>query len=187
MPSNFDSVIGQHRVKEILRNSIRNDRLAHAYLFWGNEGIGKDALAIEFAKKILCERPGEIACGECASCKKMESLQHPNVTIIFPLPGTESEKNGTEEDVDNSTLAEIRSQIARKAVDPYFHIDIPKAKFILINSIRALKKESSLSAAESGKKVFLIFDADAMNDAAANALLKILEEPLEGTYFLLST
>jgi DNA polymerase-3 subunit delta' len=84
-------------------------------------------------------------------------------------------------------LREIREQTARKAQDPYFHIDIPKAKFITIGSIRGLKKESSLSSIDAGRKLFLIFDADAMNDQAANAVLKVLEEPTEGIVFLLTT
>ncbi len=187
MHSKFVSVIGQGRVKEILHTAMRNSRIAHAYLFWGNEGVGKDAVAIAFAQTLLCERSDETACGECASCKKMESLQHPNLKILFPMPGGDNEKNDEGEKIESDLLDEVRKQLSAKASDPYFHIDIPKAKFIRINSIRSLKKESSLSSAESGRKVFLIFDADAMNDAAANSLLKILEEPLEGTHFILTT
>ncbi len=187
MPSNWDRVIGQHRVKEMLQTAIRNDRLAHAYLFWGNEGVGKDALAIEFARTLLCEKGSETACEECSHCKKMELLHHPNLKLVFPLPGGDAEKNNDDENLDGDVLDHVRKQILEKAANPYFHIDIPKAKFIRIKSIRDLKKESSMSNVEKGKKIFIIVDADAMNDAAANSLLKVLEEPLEGTYFLLTS
>lgn len=185
MHSNLDKIIGQQRVKNTLQTAIRNQRLAHAYLFWGNVGVGKDALAIEFARILLCHKHGETSCGECSSCKKMETLQHPNLKLIFPLPGGDSEKKEDSESLETDVVDEIRKQIGEKAVNPYFHIDIPKAKFIRIKTIRELKKESSMSSAEPGKKIFIIFDADLMNDASANSLLKVLEEPLDGIHFLL--
>ena len=185
MHSNWDRVIGQDRVKDILRSAISNRRLAHAYLFWGSEGIGKDALAIEFARTLLCRTQSDTACGECPSCRKMDTLQHPNVKLIFPMPGGDGEKNEEGESMDSEILDEVRKQTAEKAADPYFDISIPKAKFIRIKSIRELKRESSMSGAELGRKIFIIFDADAMNDASTNSLLKVLEEPLEGVHFLL--
>ncbi|MBP6672337.1 MAG: hypothetical protein KA247_04280 [Bacteroidetes bacterium] len=185
MHSNWDRVIGQDRVKDILRSAVSQQRLAHAYLFWGSEGIGKDALAIEFARTLLCRSQSDTACGECPSCRKMDTLQHPNVKLIFPMPGGDGEKNEEGESLDAEILDEVRKQTAQKAADPYFDISIPKAKFIRIKSIRELKRESSMSGAELGRKIFIIFDADAMNDASTNSLLKVLEEPLDGVHFLL--
>ena len=185
MHSNWDRVIGQERVKKILKSAINHQRLAHAYLFWGDGGIGKDALAIEFAKTLLCRRQTDTACGECPSCKKMATLQHPNVKLIFPMPGGDGEKSEESDVLENDVLGEVRKQTAEKAANPYYHIDIPKAKFIRIKSIREIKKESSMSSAESGKKIFIIFDADSMNDPSANSLLKVLEEPLDDVHFLL--
>jgi len=184
---NTESVIGQHRVKKLLQTAIHTGRVAHAYLFWGESGIGKDALAIAFAKTLLCVKNGEKACNECSSCKKVEILQHPNLKLIFPMPGGDGEKSDGEDSLSNDVVEEVKRQITEKAKNPYFHIDIPKAKFIRIQSIRELKKESSLTSAEKGRKIFIIFDADTMNDAAANSLLKVLEEPLEDTHFLLVT
>ncbi len=185
MHSNWDTVIGQQRAKTTLQTTIRNRRLAHAYLFWGNTGVGKDALAIEFARTLLCHTQGDSACGICSGCRKMDILQHPNLKLIFPLPGSDGEKNDDGEPLEADVLHEVRKQIAEKAKNPYFHIDIPKAKVIRIKSIREAKKESSMSGAEQGKKIFIIFEADAMNDESANSLLKVLEEPLEGVHFLL--
>jgi DNA polymerase-3 subunit delta' len=189
MPSNWDRVIGQSRVKQTLQSAIESGRLAHAYLFWGYTGVGKDALAIEFARTLLCAKQGITACGECSSCRKMETLHHPNLKLIVPLPGGDapkkSDKDDDEPSVDNEVFEEIKKQTAEKAANPYFHISIPKAKFIRVISIRDIRKQSSMSGAEAGKKVFIIFDADAMNDEAANSLLKVLEEPLDGVFFLL--
>ncbi len=187
MHSNWDTVIGQSRVKRIVQTALRQRRVAHAYLFWGNEGVGADAVAIELARTLLCDTGMESACGTCPSCKKIDTLQHPDLKLIFPLPGGDGEKNEDGESVDTEVMEEIRRQTAEKAQNPYIRIEIPKAKFIRIKSIREIKRESSMSSTEMGKKVFLIFDADAMNDAAANSLLKILEEPLEHVHFILTT
>ncbi|MEW5798779.1 MAG: DNA polymerase III subunit [Bacteroidota bacterium] len=184
--SNWNSVIGQERVKKILQTAIRNGRVAHAYLFWGNDGVGTEAIALEFARTLLCKKQSTGACGECSNCKKMEVLQHPNLKLIFPLPGGDTDKPD-DDSMDGDVVDEIRRQTLEKARNPYFHIEIPKAKFIRIKSIREIKRESSLSSAETGKKIFVIFDADAMNDASANSLLKILEEPLDDVHFLLTT
>lgn len=185
MPSNnWDRVIGQERAKKILRSAIRSGRLSHAYFFWGIDGIGKEALALEFARTLLCEAGSDVACGNCPSCKKMETLQHPDLKLIFPLPGTDNKKDN-EEELEKAVVEEVRKQTAEKAVNPYFKIAIPKANVIRINTIKKVKKESSLSSIEKGKKVFVIFEAEAMNDASANSLLKVLEEPLENVHFFL--
>ncbi len=185
----WNSIIGQARAKDILQRSIAQKRIAHAYLFWGPRGTGKDALAVEFAKTLLCEVQGTEACGSCASCRKMENLQHPNVRLVFALPAAKADKGADsgEGKFQADVREEIRSQLEMKAKNPYFHFDIPKATQINIGSIREVKKESSLSAFEKGKKVFIICEAEMMNDASANSLLKVLEEPLHDTIFLLTT
>ena len=185
----WNSIIGQSRAQEILRRSIEQARIAHAYLLWGPRGVGKDALAIEFAKTLLCERQGTAACDVCSSCIKVQNLQHPNLKLVFALPATKPDKgrdNG-EEKLQPDIREEIRSQLEQKAKNPYFHFEIPKATQINIGSIREVKKESSLSAYEKGKKVFILCDAEMMNDTSANSLLKVLEEPLSDTIFFLTT
>jgi DNA polymerase-3 subunit delta' len=185
----WNSIIGQTRVKEILHRSIEQHRVAHAYLLWGPRGVGKDAVAIEFAKTLLCERQGSEACDACASCMKVHNLQHPNLKIVFALPAARSDKNSDngEGKLQPDTRDEVRSQFEQKAKNPYFHFEIPKATQINIGTIREVKKESSLSAYEKGKKIFIISDAEMMSDASANSLLKVLEEPLSDTLFLLTT
>lgn len=69
-------MIGQATVKNLLQRAILEDRIANSYCFIGNEGVGKEAFAIEFAKVVNCERPiinekNIDACGSCISCKMM--------------------------------------------------------------------------------------------------------------------
>ncbi len=183
----WTSIIGQEKIKEILQRAIEHHRVAHAYIFLGQEGVGKDALAIEFAATLLCQQQTIAACGECPSCKKMSTLQHPDLKLIFPMPGGDTVKNDDDDKLDNDVRDEVRRQISEKALNPYFHIEIPKASFIRIKSIREIKKEAALSSVELGKKIFIIFDTDMMNDASANSLLKVLEEPNDETIFLLTS
>ena len=185
----WNSVIGQDRVKVLLKNALRNGTVAHAYLFFGPAGVGKDALAIEFAKALLCANGTEEACGTCQHCRKVETLQHPDARLIFALPVGKNEKTGDPPItvLTDDQVAEVREQIRRKAEDPYHPIEVPKANFIKINSIRDIKRDASMSSVEQGRKVFILLGADTMNAEAGNSLLKTLEEPLPGTVILLTT
>jgi len=182
-------VIGQRRVKAALLAARRSGRLAHAYLFHGEEGVGKDAAALELARVIRCERGEDEACGVCPSCVRMATLQHPDVRLIVPLPRGSQEKDDDDPiaRLTDADVRAIREQIALKAADPYHRIQIPRANVIKINSIREIRRESSLATTDSRRRVFIIAGADAMNDAAANTLLKTLEEPPGDTMLILTT
>ncbi len=122
---------------------------------------------------------------ECPSCKKISILQHPNLKFIFALPGIS--ESGEEEKIQNDVREEIRKQLSEKAHNPYFKISIQKANTISIGMIREIRKETSLASYEEGKKIFIISQAEMMNEAASNALLKILEEPPVDTIFFFTT
>lgn len=185
----WNAVIGQERVKDLLRRSIERRQLAHAYLFYGLRGVGKQAMAVEFAKTILCSRGTTESCGECASCRKVAALQHADLAIITPLPVGKGEKTGDDpiESLEDEQIQTVRQQLALKSGNLYHEIQIPKANFIKINSVRNLKRSSSFTSVEGTWKVFLIFDADKMNAEASNSLLKTLEEPSDKTLLVLTT
>ncbi len=180
-------VIGQPRVKHFLARAIESGRVPHAYLFSGPDGVGKDAMAIEFARTLNCLNDNLILCGNCDSCLKMNSLQHPNVSLIFALPTGKGSEGGPLDGLSTSEIELIQNEIQLKARNPYHNIQIPKANEIRVASIRQLKTSNSYYAYTSGKKFFIIFDADKMNDEAANSLLKTLEEPNENTIIVLTT
>jgi DNA polymerase-3 subunit delta' len=185
----WNAVIGQERVKGILRRAIGEHRVPHAYLFWGPPGTGKDALAIELARTLLCESGQTDGCGLCSSCKRMASLQHPNLRFVVALPASKTDNNTGEvkENITSDVVDAIRTEMAAKAADPYHQITIPRAAFITVNAIREIRRESSMSSFEAGKKIFIISEAEKMNASASNALLKILEEPPAETLFFLTT
>jgi DNA polymerase-3 subunit delta' len=182
-------VIGQRRVKETLLAARRSGRLPHAYLFYGGEGVGKDAMALELARVLRCERGGEEACGQCPSCDRMARMQHPDVHLIIPLPRGSQEKED-DEPLAKLTEAEVHAvqeQLRLKGADPYYRIQIPRANVIKVTSIREIRRESSMSTSDNRTRIFIISGADAMNDESSNTLLKTLEEPPGDTMFILTT
>lgn len=81
---NFNTFIGQKRIKDVLQDSLRAGKLSHAYSFEGLAGMGKLTLAKVFAAAILCHRQEAEACGECLSCRKLLSGNHPDFTLVSP-------------------------------------------------------------------------------------------------------
>ena len=80
----FKEIIGHDKQIEHLQNAMRNGRIAHAYLFAGKEGIGKELVALNLAKGLNCLRGSEDPCDECRSCSKVGHLNHPDVLLIKP-------------------------------------------------------------------------------------------------------
>lgn len=82
----FDQIIGQETAVAILRNALRNERLAHAYLFLGPEGVGKRLTALTLAKAMNCQSPPKEgdSCEKCSSCLKVNSSNHADVLLLEP-------------------------------------------------------------------------------------------------------
>ena len=191
----WNKIIGQKKVKKILQRAIIDNRIAHAYCFWGSEGVGKEALAIEFAKTVNCHEPirrrGSIeACDTCHSCRMFDNLQHPNVQFIFSLPAgksTDSKSDSPYSKLDDSQLDEIKEQITLKSKDYYHKIAVSGGTQIKISSIREVKRNLSMSASVEGRRCIIIIRADEMTSESSNAFLKTLEEPQENVTILMVT
>ena len=88
-----DSVIGQHRVKKIIGSAIDRNRLAHAYLFHGPAGVGKDAMVIRLAMGLNCAEKQSWGCGQCPSCLQTTRLEHPGFRLVMPIPSRPKSMN----------------------------------------------------------------------------------------------
>ncbi len=168
----FDGIFGQETAKRFLAQAFRQGRLAHCYLFFGPEGVGKLALALAFARALVCHSEQRRPCGTCRNCKLFAARSHPNVQVIFPHP-----KSAKESDVQ-AVLEEIFSQ-------PYAWHSPWASPSISIDEVRSLRRELGLSSQGGEIRVILFLDAHLMTVEATNALLKTLEEPPELTYFVL--
>ena len=190
---NLDIFSAQPRVWERLSQIRISKQVGGAYLFSGPVGCGKESLAIRFAQLLNCETSSEKPCDTCPSCQRFRQLQHEKLKLIFPLPAVRKKKDdgsGTSSTIGKGDMELVTEAIAKKAEDHFHKIKIPKSNRILIQSIRELRKTLYLKSEPSGRKIVLIFDAHLLSvgmGEAANALLKILEEPPENTTLILVT
>jgi DNA polymerase-3 subunit delta' len=185
----WQDIIGQERVKRILRAAVESGRVPHAYLFYGGEGVGKDAMALEFARLLRCERGGAEACMECVSCRQITAMDHPDVRFIAALPVGKGEESGDDPlaKLTQKEVQGIQEQFREKGKNPYLRLQIPRANVIKINSVRELRWESSLSTSGRMTRIIIISRAEEMEAPAANTLLKTLEEPHPNTVLILTS
>lgn len=186
----FSDLPGLNETKTTLRRAVRQSHVAHALLFDGPPGGGGLALALALATYVNCEnRSEEDSCGVCASCVKMNKLVHPDLHSIFPLP--RSPKSG--EDLLGELTPDWRAFLGestfRTLPEWLVHIKATNNQqgIIPIKEARAIIGKLSLKAFEAEYKIMILWQPELMNLSAANALLKILEEPPAKTLFLLVT
>ena len=153
-------------------------RRPSALMLVGPAGIGKTRLGREIAAALLCESPlaeDRSACGACRSCQWMRSSQHPDFRWVQP-DAMAAEEGDVHDVSDGSEAAEAAD------VGPG---EKKKSQEIRIEQIRALAGFANIGADRAGLRLVLINPANRLNYAAANALLKTLEEPSENLMFIL--
>lgn len=154
-----------------------NAQRHHALLLKGRRGIGKLGFALVLAKSILCGQgdAAGVACGKCQDCYWFEQGLHPNFRLLEP-EAFSAQEGATDKDTEENRREAASTKSGRKP-----------SQQISIAQIRALDDFIYLSAHQARDKVVLIHPAEAMNTAAANALLKKLEEPPPEVLFILVT
>ena len=183
----FRDIIGQEEIKQRLIQNVQENKIAHAQLFCGGEGVGKLPLSIAYARYISCLNPSnEDACGKCPNCIKFNHLAHPDLHFIFPVV----KKKSTKDVVSDDYIAEWRELIAKT---PYFNLhtwleemgaENQQAQIYVKESNEIIRK-LSLKSSQGGYKIIIIWLPEKMNQECSNKLLKLLEEPAEQTAFLL--
>ncbi|MDD4953994.1 MAG: DNA polymerase III subunit delta' [Candidatus Omnitrophica bacterium] len=158
----FKDITGQDAVIGLLKDCIRLRRLKGSYLFTGPEGVGKKLTAKTLAKAINCVQEGDDSCDRCPSCLKIENNQHPDVHII-----------------DFQALSDSVPEDNKGDAGP--------TDAVKIGQIRQLQRDFALRPYEGRQKVFVIDQAHNLTASAANALLKILEEPPSDNLIILVT
>jgi len=183
----FSEIIGQQEIKKRFIRTVIEQRIPHAQLLRGPEGVGKLGLAIAYAQYICCENRTETdSCGVCPSCVKYKKLVHPDLHFVFPVIKPPSKSSVVCDDF----IAEFRSMVLNNL---YFSVNEWYAKIsgdakqgmIYGNESEEIIRKLSLKTYESEYKVMIIWLPEKMNLTCSNKLLKILEEPPEKTVFLL--
>ncbi len=183
----FSKIIGQQDIKNRFIRSVQEQRIPHAQLLRGPEGVGKLALAIAYAQYICCVNRGQTdSCGVCPSCVKYRKLAHPDLHFVFPI----IKPAGKTSTVCDDFIAPFRERIMQSpyfsANDWYAEIgEETKQGMIYSNESQEIIRKLSLKTYESEYKVMIIWLPEKMNTECANKLLKILEEPPEKTVFLM--
>ncbi|MEP5363907.1 MAG: DNA polymerase III subunit delta [Reichenbachiella sp.] len=187
----FADIPGLGAAKEQLIHAIKSNHVAHAQLFYGQEGSANLALALAYATYINCKNPTDSdSCGTCDSCTKMDKLVHPDLQFVFPVSSTKSVTGKNV--VSSSYLKEWRAFLSDNKygnlVDWSEHYGAEnKQANISKEESRNIIKSLTLKSFEAEYKVMIIWLPEYMNVSAANGILKILEEPAEKTLFLLVT
>lgn len=187
----FRDVIGQEEIKRRLIRTVKDNRISHAQLFSGPEGSGSLALALAYAQYISCEdRTEEDSCGKCPSCNKYMKYIHPDLHFVFPVNTTEKvKKDGP---VSDDFIFAWREMLLKNPYTTIFqwyeYIGIENKQGIINrNESAEIVRKLNLKSFESEHKVMIIWMPEKMHPTAANKLLKIIEEPLGNTIFLLIT
>jgi DNA polymerase III subunit delta' len=180
-------LFGHEALRQRLRDAAQRGRLPGSILLHGPRGVGKQRLALWLGQVLLCIGQGERPCGVCQHCKYSSALVHPDLHWYFPRPRLK------EADPDPDTVREdygdaIADRVERRGL--YAPADGTEAIFVA--AVRALLRQATLSPALARRKVFVVGDAERMvaqegADQAANAFLKLLEEPLADTTLVLTS
>ncbi len=186
----FAEIPNQTAVKNLLRQSVQRQHVAHAQLFRGREGGAALALALAYAQYLNCEaRAADAAdsCGHCPACTKSAKLAHPDLNFIVPVTTT---KTVAKDAVSSKFMAEWRTFVLDNPYqglnDWMQHIGAEnKQGNISKDEAVQILKLVSLKAFEARFKIVVLWLPELMHPAAANAVLKLLEEPPPATIFLL--
>lgn len=183
----FRDIIGQQSIKERLINSVRDNRISHAQLFFGPDGCGTLPMAFAYARYVHCTNRGENdSCGTCPSCQKHDKLVHPDLHLVYPIALSKDLR------VSTTVIKEFREAFLADSYltlnDWFNKIEADnKQPVIATDESAEILKKLSLTTFEAEYKIMIIWMAEKMNHVAANKLLKILEEPPDKTLFILVT
>jgi DNA polymerase III delta' subunit len=185
---NWQHSVGQNRVKEVLAAALANNTIGHAYLFSGDAGCGKFAVALDLALALLCENKEASGrpCMTCASCRKASHYAHPDFHVIMPLVLAKEQKDSSG-DLNDDGWKHISTSVLSRIEHPYTLPDHSKVPEIPVEWIRETNHTIMRGPLDGAYNVVIIDGVDLMRKESANSMLKTLEEPRAGTVMLLLT
>jgi len=182
-------VLGHEEVRRSLGNAYREDVLPASLLLHGAKGVGKQHLALWLARLVVCADPTDEPCEVCGPCRMAASLEHPDIHWYFPL---ERPKNVSGdrlvdalEQARHQRLAEYRAHALRSSWSD-------EVRGIYLGAVTNLRSRAHKRPTMADGPVFIVGEAERLvpqesSPEAANALLKLLEEPPGASRFILTS
>lgn len=181
-------LVGQDALRHQLTDAIVRDTLPASLLLHGPRGVGKQRLALWLGQSLLCTGADRTArpCGICESCRYVGLLAHPDLRWFFPRPRLETDASAS--DVLDDLAVELAARLSAEGL----YAPPSGTEGIYVASVRTLVQLASRTPALGTRKVFVVGDAERMvpqegAEYAANAFLKLLEEPPADTAIILTT
>jgi DNA polymerase-3 subunit delta' len=172
-----------------LGDAMDRAALPSSLLFTGARGVGKQRLALWLAQRLLCDGVvgGSRPCGACGQCRYSAELTHPDLHWFFPRPRLK-DPDASAQEVRGDYAEAIAERVKRGGL----YGPASGADGIYVSTVRAIVQQAALSPALARRKVIVVGDAERMvpqegADYAANAFLKLLEEPLDDTTILMTS
>ena len=182
------AIVGHEQVRRDLGGAALRGELPGSLLLHGPRGVGKQRIGLWLGQLLLCEAPNAAgACGACAACRLSSRIEHPDLHWFFPLPRPKASGDKLGDALEDARAAELA---ARRAA-PWSTGGTGEAASYYLAMIQTLRRIAVARPAMASRKVFIIGDAELLvpqesSQESANALLKLLEEPPSGTYFILT-
>ncbi len=177
---------GHEEIRALLSESAASGKLPGSLLLHGPRGVGKQRLALWLGQLLLCSAD-EKPCGKCRACEYSRSVTHPDLHWYFPRPRLKDADPALADVVDD-----YQDAVAERLANGGLYAAPPGNEGIFVATVRAIVQQASLTPAMALKKVFVIGDAERMvpqegAEYAANAFLKLLEEPSPKTTLILTS
>src|SRR5947209_17077551 len=178
---------GHERLRERFAEAIARGSLPSSMLLHGQRGIGKQRLALWLGQALLCTGAHPRPCGHCSQCRFTRELAHPDLQWVFPRPRLK-DSDPSLEDVRYDYAEAIAERVSAHGL----YAPPSGSEGIYVATVRAVVRAAAMSPALASRKVFVIGDAERMvsqegSDQAANAFLKLLEEPPADTTLILTS
>ena len=180
-------LVGHEEARSRVARAAHEGNFPHTVLIVGPPGVGKQRFALWIAQLLACEARGTEPCGTCVPCRKVLNLAHPDVHWLVPIPRPKAGEPDKQIEEAAESLAELMEE---RRQQPLWTPPEGMASHG-VASARLLLRRVALTPVEGGKKVFIIGDAERLvpqesSQEAANALLKVMEEPPADTVFILT-
>lgn len=186
----FLDVFGHEELRSRIAYAVERERLPHSLLLHGPAGVGKQRLAIWTAAALNCRSGSGEPCGECRSCRLAGRLEHPDIHWFFPTPRP---RRASSPEKLAEKLDDLRAEIlAERRRDPGYLEDREDASGIYVSTVRTMRRLAHSAPYMGPRKVLVIGHAEALipqrgSEQAANAVLKLLEEPPADTNLILTS